>query len=77
MPKGCPKITYTSQKSRLFVLGEITCLSCRCSIMHGMFTIMRKKATKFRMLKMPATTYSWKAAEIVNVTSRHALELHP
>lgn len=55
----------------LFVLGETTFLSCFYRAMQGMLAIIRKNATKFRIEKMPATMYSWKAALIVNVISRH------
>jgi len=39
--------------------------------MHGIFTIIRKKATKFKIEKIPATIYSWNTALIVNVISKH------
>ena len=45
--------------------------------MAGMFTIIKKNATKFRMLKIPATTYSWKTALILKVIRRQAYALSP
>ena len=45
--------------------------------MAGMLIIMPRKATKFTILKMPTTIYSWKSALIVKVTKRQVCELNP
>ena len=42
-----------------------------------MLIIIRANATKFSILKMPATMYSWKAALIVNVISRVSYAFRP
>ncbi len=61
----------------LFVFGDITFLSSLCSIMHGIFAIIKRKATKLRIEKMPATIYSWNTALTVNVISRQIYAFMP
>ena len=59
------------------MFGETTFFSNLCRAMHGMFAIIRKKATKFRIEKIPATMYSWNTALIVNVIKRQIWALRP